>query len=51
MGRNVEYIARIYAETARELRDGYSPGWDMSVQIKADRRSLKTEKRAESIFR
>ena len=27
VGRSVEYIARIYAETGWELRRGYSPGW------------------------
>lgn len=29
VGRSVEYIARIYAETGWELRKGYSPGWNM----------------------
>lgn len=30
VGRSVDYIARIYAETGWELRRGYSPGWNMS---------------------
>ena len=29
VGRSVEYIARIYAETGWELRRGCSPGWNM----------------------
>ena len=30
VGRSVDFIARIYAETGWELRKGYSPGWNMS---------------------
>ena len=30
VGRSVDHIARIYAETGWELRQGYSPGWNMS---------------------
>ena len=30
VGRSVETIARIFAETGWELRKGYSPGWNMS---------------------
>ena len=30
VGRSVDTIARIYAETGWELRKGYSPGWNMS---------------------
>ena len=29
VGRSVDYIARIYAETGWELRKEYSPGWNM----------------------
>ena len=29
VGRSVDTIARIYAETGWELRKGYSPGWNM----------------------
>ena len=29
VGRSVDYIARIYAETGWELRNSYSPGWNM----------------------
>lgn len=30
VGRSVEHIAKIYAETGWELRKGYSPGWNMT---------------------
>ena len=30
VGRSVDYIAKIYAETGWELRDGPSPGWNMA---------------------
>ena len=30
VGRSVDAIARIYAETGWELRRGYSPGWNMT---------------------
>ena len=29
VGRSVDYISRIYAETGWELRRGYSPGWNL----------------------
>ncbi len=31
VGRSVEYIAKIYAETGWELRNGPSPGWNMTT--------------------